>query len=133
MFTCDNMPSAQKYALPAAARNSGRLETSAAMSRTVWSARFQGSGRLGFAAGKGPINRLAIKPNTATPISAEPEIHQFFSPKGPVQSYRTPPASEPMMIAIIEAMLISPLAEAILSLRTSSGIAPSFEVMNSDA
>ena len=76
------------------------------------------------------MNRLVINPHTATPNSAEAKSHQRSWPAGLVASYSQLPATEPMMMAAIETMLISPLAAEILSERTNSGIAPSFEVMN---
>ena len=76
------------------------------------------------------MNRLVAKPHTATPSKAAAESHQRPWPAGSVKTYNQLPATVPMMMAAIETMLISPLAAAIFSERTISGIAPSFEVMN---
>ena len=86
MLICDSAPSAQKYVLPMAVRNSDRSDQMAPRSRTVCPAGFQGIFRAGLATFSRPISRLVISPQVATPNRAEAESHQRPWPAGLVRA-----------------------------------------------
>ena len=80
--------------------------------------------------GSRPMNKLATNPQTATPSRADGVYPPALSAGGRCLVVEPVARHAPKIIADIETMLIRPLAAEILSERTNSGMAPSFEVTN---